>query len=95
MASFDSKSRHAKAETWQVPDAHGRTVTVVAPAEPQDGDQELLGYHQRKGAHRLDVLAGRYLRSPTEWWRICDQAGVVIPEALSLALEIPIPKKGS
>ena len=88
---FDKKSRYAKAETWSVTDARGRTVTVVAPHEP--GDSNLLGYHVRKDGQRLDLLAGRYLQDPTRWWRICDEADVMVPEALSLALEIPIPRK--
>lgn len=87
---FDSKSRYADAETYQVTDARGRTVTVVVPPAP--ADQELLGYHQRKDGQRLDLLAGRYLRDPTQWWRICDLADAVVPEALSLEDELPIPE---
>ena len=88
---FDDHSRYADAETYQVVDSRGRTVTVVAPAVPRE--RELLGYHVRRSDERLDGLAGRYLRHPTQWWQICDQADAVIPESLSRADELPIPRR--
>lgn len=88
---FDANSRYAKAPTWQVTDRRGRTVTVVGPAPARE--EQLLGVHLRKEGQRLDLLAGRYLQDPTQWWRICDLAGVVLPEALSLADEIAIPRR--
>lgn len=88
---FDSSSRFADAGTYAVTDRRGRTVTVVTPAEPVGSN--LLGYHERRADERLDLLAGRYLRDPTQWWRICDEADVMLPESLSQALEIPIPRR--
>ena len=89
---FDSKSRFANAETYSVTDRRGRTVTVVEPAPPPD--QTLAGSHQRKADTRLDLLAGRYLDEPTGFWRIAEQADAIVPEALTLKAEIPIPVKG-
>jgi hypothetical protein len=90
---FDSKSRYAKAETYVVKDARGRTVTVVAPPPPPD--QVLLGIHLLKQGERLDLLAARYLNDPTGFWRIAEENNVMLPEALTEAREIEIPVKSS
>jgi hypothetical protein len=88
---FDSKSRYVKAETYQVTDARGRQVTVVAaPAPPE---QVLLGIHLLKQGERLDLLAARYLGDPAGYWRIAEQNNVMLPEALTEAREIEIPIK--
>lgn len=88
---FDSNSRYAKVPTFSVPDRKGRTVTVTEPAPALD--QELLGYHVRKDGQRLDLLAGRYLQDGTRFWAICELGDVMLPEALTLADEIAIPKR--
>jgi hypothetical protein len=88
---FDSSSRFAKASTYPVTDRRGRNVTVVEPAPPIS--QNLAGYHLRKAETRLDVLAGRYLGEPTAFWRIAQLADVMVPEALTLRAEIPIPTR--
>ena len=31
---------------------------------------------------RLDILAARYLGDPTQFWRFCDAAGVLVPDEL-------------
>jgi len=86
---FDSNSRFATAGTYTATDRRGRTVTVVEPAPAPD--QSLAGYHLRRADIRLDVLAGRYLDDATAFWRIAELADKVLPEALSLQAEIPIP----
>jgi hypothetical protein len=87
--TFDAKSRYAKVETYQVPDAKGETVTVVAvPAAPE---QTTLGTHLRKQGQRLDHLAAKYLRDPAGAWRICELSDVMHPQALAEDTEIPIP----
>ena len=88
---FETNSRYAGLATYTVTDRRGRTVAVV-PAAPAPA-QQLLGYHVRKDGQRLDLLAGRYLGDATAFWRICELAGVMLPEALSLADEIAIPKR--
>lgn len=88
---FDPKSRYAAVSTYQVLDRRGRTVTVVtAPERPT---QELRGYHLLRQGQRLDHLADTYLADAAGYWRICEIAGVMLPEALSEAQEIPIPKR--
>lgn len=87
---FDDKSRYKDEPTYQVTDARGRTVTVVAtPAPPQEA---LRGYHVRRQGQRLDHLAYKYLRNPAAFWRICAINDVMLAEALSEADEIKIPR---
>ena len=88
---FDAKSRYLKAETYVVPDARGRQVVVVAPPPPPE--QLQLGIHLRKQGERPDLLAARYLDDPAGYWRIAEQNGVVLPEALTEMPEIEIPVK--
>lgn len=88
---FDDNSRYKNAATYEVTDRLGRTVTVVGPAPPLE--QSLAGYHLRKGPQRLDVLAARYLGDATHFWRIAELAGVMLPEALTLEEELPIPRR--
>jgi hypothetical protein len=88
---FEANSRYAGLATYTVVDRRGRSVAVVPAAAPPT--QELLGYHVRKDGHRLDLLSGRYLGDATAFWRICELAGAMLPEALSLVDEIAIPKR--
>jgi hypothetical protein len=88
---FDPQSRYASAETQTVSDARGRTVTVVLPPPPPE--QALLGIHALRQGERLDHLAARYLANPTGYWRIAEQNDVMLPDALTEASEIGIPKK--
>lgn len=88
---FDDKSRYKDAETYQVTDARGREVTVVAtPSAPR---QDLLGYHVRKEGQRLDHMAYRYLDNAAGFWRIAELNDAVLPDALAEADEIAIPTK--
>ena len=88
---FDSKSRYAGLTTYAVIDRHGRAVMVV-PTPDAPGEQ-LLGYHRRMQGQRVDHLARAYLGEDTQWWRICELADVMLPDALAEAREIPIPPK--
>jgi len=88
---FDDKSRYAKLQPYQVVDRRGRTVLVVpVPDRPAQG---LLGIHLRKEGQRTDHLAYRYLDDPAGYWRICERNDVLLPEALTEAREIEIPRK--
>ena len=88
---FDEKSRYAGLEPYLVTDRRGRTVSVVpVPGRPR---QTLLGYHIRREGQRLDHLAHRYLDDPAAFWRLCDFNQAMLPEALSEAPEIAIPRK--
>jgi hypothetical protein len=91
MMAFDTKSRYAKQPLQPVRDQRGRTVNVVVP--PDAPVQELLGYHVRRQAERLDHLAARYLDNPHGYWRICEFNDVMNAEMLSEAAEFGIPAK--
>lgn len=88
---FDPKSRYAKLQTYQVVDRRGRTVPVVPV--PDAPVQSLLGIHLRKEGQRTDHLAYRYLDDPAGFWRICEMNDAMLPEALTEAREIEIPRK--
>jgi hypothetical protein len=90
-AMFDPKSRYAGLTTYQVTDRRGRTVNVV-PAPPAP-EQELRGYHLLRQGQRLDHLAETYLKDAAAFWRICELADVMLPEALTEEQEIPVPKR--
>ena len=88
---FDPNSRYLTLTPYSVPDARGRTVAVVPPADaPQ---QTLLGIHVLLQGQRLDHLAALYTTDPAGFWRIAEQNGVILPEALTEAPQIQIPVK--
>lgn len=86
---FDAKSRYGALPTYIARDRRGRTVAVV-PAADKPAQAE-LGRHRHRQGERLDHYAARYLGDPAGYWRICEQNDVMLPEALSEALEIIIP----
>jgi hypothetical protein len=88
---FDPKSRYVTLVTYTVVDGRGRLVTVVPAAE--DPHETLLGFHLRREGQRIDHLAFHYLTDPAGYWRICELAGVMLPEALTEARDVPIPTK--
>jgi hypothetical protein len=88
---FDPGSRYAHAEPYTVVDGRGRVVPVVPAFEPPA--QTLLGVHLRLEGQRLDHLAHRYLADATAFWRICELNGVMLPDALAEAREIPVPRR--
>lgn len=88
---FDDKSRYAKLTPYAAVDRRGRTVAVVPAAERPV--QAELGVHSHRQAERADHLAARYLQDATGYWRIAEHNDVMLPEALSEALEIAIPAK--
>ncbi len=88
---FDSNSRYADLATYTVLDRRGRWVVVVpAPDAPA---QSRLGLHRHRDGERLDHYAAHYLGDATAYWRICELGDVMLPEALSEALEVAIPAK--
>ena len=63
-------------------------------ASPRRYRPARLGVHLRRDGERLDHLAWRYLREPTEFWRICDVNDAMLPEALTDARRVDIPADG-
>jgi len=90
---FERHSRYANLPTYLVPDRRGRQVAVVPSAPALE--QALAGYHVRKDGQRLDLLAGRYLDDATAFWRIAELADAMLPDALNVTDEIPVPQKAS
>ena len=88
---FDKKSRYAGLKPYEVTDRRGRKVTVVPV--PEAPAENAAGIHLLKQGQRLDHLAHHYLNDPAGFWRICELNDVMLPEALTEAPEIAIPKK--
>lgn len=86
---FDSKSRYAKLQSYQVKDHRGRTVKVLAV--PDAPEETSIGIHLRLQGQRLDHLAHKYLDDPAGYWRICELNNVMQAEMLSEAEEVEIP----
>lgn len=88
---FDPLSRYLHVEPYALTDRRGRAVlAITAPDRPL---QAQLGLHRRIQGQRIDHLAFHYLDDPAGYWRICELADVMLPEALSEARDIPIPAK--
>jgi hypothetical protein len=89
---FDDKSRYAKQTLYTTTDRRGRVITVVST--PEAPVERLRGYHKLRQGERIDHLANAYLGQGPDYWRICELADVMVPDALAEAREIPIPAKG-
>ena len=71
----------------------GRVVTAVRL--PLPAPLPLAGLHPRKQGDRLDLLAARYLKDPTLFWRLCDANDVLVADALAARPLIGIPRMGA
>jgi hypothetical protein len=87
---FAANSRYAGLVTYTVTMPDGSTVT--ATRLPLPSPRALAGYHRRVTGDRLDLLAARYLKDPTFFWRICDANNAPAPDALNARDLIGIPK---
>ncbi len=90
---FTSDSRYANQPTYPVAMADGTQVTAVIPVLPNP--VPVVGYHQRTGQERLDLLAVQYLNAPTGFWRLCDANNSLLAGALAARAQIGIPAGGS
>lgn len=90
---FTPDSRYANQSTYPVAMADGTQVTVVVPALPNP--VPVVGYHQRTGQERLDLIAVQYLNAPTGFWRLCDANNSLLAGALAARAQIGIPAGGS
>lgn len=88
---FDDKSRYKNANRYQRTDRQGRTVSIIEV--PRQGREIFRGYHRRIQGQRLDHMAYKYLNNGSGFWRICHLNDVMLPEALSEASTIAIPRK--
>lgn len=90
---FTSDSRYVSQPTYTVALPDGTQVTAVVPPPPSPAP--LIGYAQSPGGERLDLLAVRYLNTPTGFWRLCDANNSVVAGALAARTVIGIPAGGS
>ena len=86
---FASNSRYYSAPTYTVTTPDG--VQVVAVSSVLPNPLMLAGYHRRVVGDRLDLLAARYLKDPTFFWRLCDSNNAPAPDALAAADLVGIP----
>ena len=90
---FASSSRYAQQQTYTVTTADGRVVTARATAAAANAHPCRLP--PRGEGDRLDLLAARYLKDATAFWRLCDANNAPAPDALAARPLIGIPKEGS
>jgi hypothetical protein len=89
---FTPDSRYLNQPTYTVTQANGAQVTVVVPRLPDP--LPLVGYYQRSGQTRLDLVAVQYLAAPTGFWRLCDANNAMLAGSLQARPLIGIPEGG-
>ncbi len=89
---FTPDSRYANQPTYTVTLADGSQARAVVPAAPNPSP--VIGYHQRLGEERLDLVAVQYLNASTGFWRLCDANNAMVAGALAARLLIGIPRGG-
>lgn len=90
---FAANSRYAAMPTYTVTLPDGRVVTAVRL--PLPAPLPLAGYHPRSQGDRLDLLAARYLKDATLFWRLCDANNAPVADALAARPLIGIPRTGA
>ena len=81
---FDPNSRYAKIQTASLTDAEGREVSYVRRRfVPRSEDLPTLAEISVTQSDRLDLLTGRTLGDPEQFWRVCDANGATRPEELT------------
>lgn len=96
---FDFQSRYAGLETAQAQAADGRAVTYVRRRFlPQPATLSRLARVTVTEGDRLDLVAGRVLGDPEQFWRICDGNDVMRPQDLTATpgrvLDVVLPQGG-
>ena len=84
---FSSTSRYARLAvatyTLVAPDGTSTEIRYVTRRFlPGPDSSGLVTQHIVAPGERLDILAARYLGDPTQFWRFCDAAGVLVPDEL-------------
>jgi hypothetical protein len=86
---FFPGSRYAASSQYTLTLANGTAVRVVTAPKP--GAPAVLGYYRRQAGDRLDPIAARFLGDATQFWRICDANGAIVPDALAARPLIGVP----
>jgi hypothetical protein len=87
---FFPGSRYLGLGSYTATQRDGTTVSVTRlplPAQPP-----LAGYHRRLVGERLDLVAARYPKDATAFWKLCDANNALSPDALAAADLIGIPR---
>lgn len=87
---FSPNSRYLKLTAYTVTTTDGRVVTATRLPLPQP--LPLAGFHPRAQGDRLDLLAARFLKDATLFWRLCDANNSPVPDALAARDLIGIPR---
>ena len=90
---FATNSRYAKLVPYTVTLRDGHVVTATRLWK-SPSQLPLAGYHTKVQGDRLDLLAARYLRDPTLFWKLCDANGTPVAAALEARPLIGIPRGG-
>jgi hypothetical protein len=87
---IDRKSRYRTTPVLTVDDGHGATQPLLDLRETPQTPAVLE--IMPTDSDRLDLLAARYYRDPTRFWRICDASSELDPfEVLAPGDPLPIP----
>jgi hypothetical protein len=90
MFTADSRYLSQPTDTATLPD--GTQVTAVSP--PLPNPMPIIGYYQRVGPGRLDLIAWQQLNAPTGFWRLCNANNSMLAGALAARALIGIPQGG-
>jgi hypothetical protein len=86
---FFPGSRYAASPQYTLTLGGGMVVRVVKAPTP--GAPAVLGYYRRQTGDRLDQIAARFLGDATQFWRICDANGAIVPDALAARPLVGVP----
>jgi hypothetical protein len=88
---FFPGSRYETTNTYSVTLPNGKIVRAIQLPLPQP--KPLLGYHRRLEGQRLDLIANRYLKDATAFWKLCAANNAIAPDALAARDLVGIPRK--
>ena len=94
---FDHTSRYYRIETATLKTPEGRTVTYVRRRFlPQGPKMPLLVEVTVTDGDRLDLITGRTLGDPEQFWRLADANNAMDPSELTgepgAVVRVPIPQ---
>ena len=88
---FFPGSRYEKSRIAQIVADDGSIVSAVAAPRPRQSNAEQV--HRVMQGQRLDHIAAHYLKDATAFWRLCDAANAIAPDALAAHASVPIPRE--
>ena len=86
---FFPGSRYIASPQYNLTLRDGTVLPVVKAPTP--GAPVVLGYYRRQAGNRLDQIAARFLGDATQFWRICDADGAMVPDALAARPLVGVP----